>query len=132
MPHDAARDDAGTHLVLVRMRALRPELRPSEQRIADLFLADPAGTAGLSVAELAHRCDTSTTSVVRFCKRLGYEHVRELRNHVLREVERETFDTAALPAVSGDRDLPAHGACGGRQGRHPRRVCLGRFRPGAG
>ncbi|HRM74314.1 MAG TPA: hypothetical protein PLI13_06355, partial [Paracoccus sp. (in: a-proteobacteria)] len=37
-----------------------------EQRIADLFLTDPAGTAGLSVAELAQRCDTSTTSVVRF------------------------------------------------------------------
>ncbi|MGX1583613.1 MurR/RpiR family transcriptional regulator [Microbacterium sp. NPDC055502] len=104
MSHDAARDDAGAPPVLVRMRAIRPELRPSEQRIADLFLADPAATAGLSVAELAHRCDTSTTSVVRFCKRLGYEHVRELRNHVLREVERETYDTAALPAVSGDID----------------------------
>ena len=104
MPHEAARDDAGAHPVLVRMRAIRPELRPSEQRIADLFLTDPAGTAGLSVAELAQRCDTSTTSVVRFCKRLGYEHVRELRNHVLRDVERETFDTAALPAVSGDID----------------------------
>lgn len=104
MPHEAARDEAGAHPVLVRMRAIRPELRPSEQRIADLFLADPAGTAGLSIAELAQRCDTSTTSVVRFCKRLGYDHVRELRNHVLRDVERETFDTAALPAVSGDID----------------------------
>lgn len=104
MPHQAAREDAGAHHVLVRMRALHPELRPSEQRIADLFLADPGEAAGLSVAELARRCATSTTSVVRFCKRLGYEHVRELRNHVLRDVERETFDTAALPAVSGDID----------------------------
>lgn len=102
-PH-AALDDAGGHPVLVRMRAIRPELRPSEQRIADLFLARPAETAGLSIAELAQRCDTSTTSVVRFCKRLGYDHVRELRNHVLRDVERETFDTAALPDVSGDID----------------------------
>lgn len=104
MPYEAARDDAGAHPVLVRMRAIRPELRPSEQRIADLFLADPATTAGYSVAELAQRCGTSTTSVVRFCKRLGYDHVRELRNHVLRDVERETFDTAALPDVSGDID----------------------------
>lgn len=104
MPHEAVHDDAGAYPVLVRMRGIRPELRPSEQRIADLFLVDPVGTAGLSVAELAQRCDTSTTSVVRFCKRLGYEHVRELRNHVLRDVERETFDVAALPAVSGDID----------------------------
>lgn len=104
MPHEATRDDAGAHPVLVRMRAIYPELRPSEQRIADLFLSDPATTAGYSVAELAQRCSTSTTSVVRFCKRMGYEHVRELRNHVLRDVERETFDTAALPDVSGDID----------------------------
>lgn len=104
MPPEAARDDAGGHPVLVRMRGIRPELRPSEQRIADLFLANPAEAAGLSIAELAQRCDTSTTSVVRFCKRLGYDHVRELRNHVLRDVERETFDTASLPPVSGDID----------------------------
>lgn len=104
MPPEVVRDDANAIPVLVRMRAIRPELRPSEQRIADLFLTSPAETAGLSIAELAHRCDTSTTSVVRFCKRLGYDHVRELRNHVLRDVERETFDTAALPDVSGDID----------------------------
>jgi len=104
MPPEVLREDASAKPVLVRIRAIYPELRPSEQRIADLFLAAPAETAGLSIADLAQRCDTSTTSVVRFCKRLGYDHVRELRNHVLRDVERETFDTAALPDVSGDID----------------------------
>lgn len=104
MPNEVVRADANAIPVLVRIRAVHPELRPSEQRIADLFLSAPAETAGLSVAQLAHRCETSTTSVIRFCKRLGYEHVRDLRNHVLRDVERESFDTAALPAVSGDID----------------------------
>ncbi len=104
MPPEVVREEANAIPVLVRMRAIRPELRPSEQRIADLFLGSPAATAGFAVAELAHRADTSTTSVVRFCKRLGYDHVRELRNAVLRDVERETFDTASLPDVSGDID----------------------------
>lgn len=104
MPHDDVRDDTDIPPVLVRMRAIHPELRPSEQRIADLFLARPRETAELSIAELAQRCDTSTTSVVRFCKRLGYGHVRELRNHVLHDVAREKFDSAALPEVSGDID----------------------------
>lgn len=104
MPPEVVREEANAIPVLVRMRAVRPELRPSEQRIADLFLGSPAETAGFAVAELAHRADTSTTSVVRFCKRLGYDHVRELRNAVLRDVERETFDTASLPDVSGDID----------------------------
>lgn len=94
----------GAPPVLVQLRAIRPQLRPGGRRIADLFLADPAGAAALSVPELAQRCDTSTTSVVRFCQRLGYAHMRDLRLQVLREVERENLDAAALPAVSGDID----------------------------
>ena len=104
MPDEPTRDDGGAPPVLVQMRAIYPELRPSEKRIADQFLLHPEEAAALSIAELAHRCDTSTTSVVRFCKRLGYDHVRELRNHVLRDAARQTFDTAALPDVSGDID----------------------------
>lgn len=94
-PHGAA---------MVRMRSLLPELRPSERRIADLFLAHPTAAAELSIADLAARCDTSTTSVVRFSKRLGYEHLKELRMDVLRDVARESFQAAALPEVSGDID----------------------------
>ncbi|MGO2745677.1 MurR/RpiR family transcriptional regulator [Microbacterium sp.] len=104
MSKEVAREDAGAAHVLVRMRAIYPELRPSEKRIADQFLLHPAATAEASIADLAHRCGTSTTSVIRFCKRLGYEHVRDLRNHVLLDVARENFDTAALPDVSGDID----------------------------
>jgi DNA-binding MurR/RpiR family transcriptional regulator len=104
MPHHPAPDDAGAPPVLVRMRAIYPELRPSEQRIADQFLQSPTATAALSIAELAQRCETSTTSVVRFCKRLGYDHVRDLRAHVLRDVAQEKFDSAGLPEVSGDID----------------------------
>lgn len=94
-PHDA---------VLVRMRAAMPQLRPSEKRIAELFLAKPGDTAELSIAELAARGNTSTTSVVRFSKYLGYDHLKDLRMDVLREVAREDFQTAALPEVSGDID----------------------------
>lgn len=94
-PHDA---------VLVRMRAAMPQLRPSEKRIAELFLASPGDTAELSIADLAARGNTSTTSVVRFSKYLGYDHLKDLRMDVLREVARENFQTASLPEVSGDID----------------------------
>jgi DNA-binding MurR/RpiR family transcriptional regulator len=95
--------DASTgRAVLVRMRAAMPGLRASEQRIAQCFLDSPGDVASLSIAELAARCATSTTSVVRFCKRLGYDHFKELRLDVLREVARERFESAALPEVSGD------------------------------
>lgn len=99
-----ARTPEQTLPVLIRMRALLPELRPSERRIAELFLADPAGTAPLSVATVAERGETSTTTVIRFCKRMGYPRLRDLRIDVLNEVARETYENAALPEASGDID----------------------------
>ncbi len=90
--------------VMVRMRALLPDLSPVEQRLAAQFLADPAGIAVLSIAELAARSDTSTASVVRFSRRLGYQHYRELRLDVTREATRETLENAGMPAASGDID----------------------------
>lgn len=95
---------ANGRAVLVRLRALLPDLTPVEQRVAAHFLADPAGTAELSIAALAARCSTSTASVVRFSRRLGYEHYRDLRLDVTREATRETLETAGLPAASGDID----------------------------
>lgn len=105
MPAQAApTEEPGQRPVLVRIRAMLPELRPSEQRIASLFITEPSVIADLSIAELAARCETSTTSVVRFCKRMGYEHLKDLRMDVLREIARETFETAGLPEISGDID----------------------------
>jgi len=88
--------------VLVRMRAAKPGLPKSERLIAQLFLDNPAEAANLSIAELATRCDTSTTSVVRFYKRIGYAHYKDLRIDLIREVTREKMENAELLTVSGD------------------------------
>lgn len=90
--------------VLVRMRALRPELSPSEQRVADLLLRDPSGAAELPIAEIASRAGTSSTSVVRLVHRLGYGHIKQLRADVVRDAVRESLDVEGLPEVSGDID----------------------------
>ncbi len=106
MAREVVMASAGTpaRTVLVRMRALLPELTPAEQRLAAQFLGDPAGSAALSVADLAVRCETSTASVVRFSRRLGYDRYRDLRLDVAREAARETLETGGAPAVSGDID----------------------------
>ncbi|MEV0621018.1 MurR/RpiR family transcriptional regulator [Nonomuraea sp. NPDC050404] len=96
------REDAET--LLIRLRAAMPALRPSERRIAEEFAADPAGAANLSIAELAARCRTSTTSVVRFYQRMGYAHFKDFRIDLTRAVAREELATSSLPEVSGDID----------------------------
>lgn len=90
--------------VLVRMRAALPSLRPSERRIADAFLASPADAADLSIADLANQCGTSTTSVVRFYKRIGYARYQDLRMDLTREAMREKLENSALAPLSGDVD----------------------------
>lgn len=59
--------------ILVRLRQLLPDLRPSERRIARSALADPSGAASLRITEAAARNETSTATVARFCKNIGFE-----------------------------------------------------------
>lgn len=95
-------EDAET--LLIRIRAAMPALRPSERRIAEVFTGDPAAAANLSIAELAARCETSTTSVVRFYQRMGYAHYKDFRIDLTRAVAREELARSKLPEVSGDID----------------------------
>ena len=47
--------------------------------MAERVLADPRGTAGLTITELAIAATTSETTVLRFCKRLGLTGYPRLR-----------------------------------------------------
>ena len=104
MTASTTRSEGGQSTALVTMRTLLPNLRASERRIAELFLADPEASAELAIAEVAERSGTSTTSVIRLCKRLGYKGFKDLRNDVLREVTRESFETAAFAGTPRDID----------------------------
>lgn len=100
----ATRLESGQSTALVSMRALLPNLRVSERRIAEHFLSDPEGAAELAIAELAERSETSTTSVIRLCKRLGYKGFKDLRNDILREVTRESVQTPGATGLPSDID----------------------------
>ncbi len=75
---EAAGPEPGTDILVV-IRALLPSLARVEQRVAQQVLADPFGTAMQSISELATVCDTSATTVVRFCRAIGLRGYPELR-----------------------------------------------------
>ena len=81
-----------------------PGLRPSERRIAAFLLAQPQEVANLSVAELAEKVGTSTTSVLRCTQQIGYSRFRDLRVDLARAATREDLATADRFTVSGDID----------------------------
>jgi DNA-binding MurR/RpiR family transcriptional regulator len=88
--------------VLAEVRSHLPELRPSERRIADALLADPESFATRSVAEIAELATTSTTTVVRFTRRIGYDRFKDFRHDLTEQNLRERLALAEAHAPASD------------------------------
>lgn len=88
--------------MLVNVRGQLPNLRPAERLIAEDLLADPEGFARSTISETATRVGTSTTTVVRFYRRIGYERFKDLRHDLTQESVRERLTTHEFPAEASD------------------------------
>lgn len=64
---------------VVRVRSLLPSLPPAERRVAQRVIDDPEGVANSTITELAQLCGTSETTVIRFCRAIGFSGYPELR-----------------------------------------------------
>lgn len=78
--------------VLIKVRRALPSLRPAEQRVAQAVLDDPAGVSESSITTVAKRCDTSETTVLRFCRAIGLAGYPELRIALARAAQWEEND----------------------------------------
>jgi DNA-binding MurR/RpiR family transcriptional regulator len=56
-----------------------PSLSPAEQRVARAVIDEAATAAQLTISELAKRAQTSETTVIRFCRAMGFAGYPELR-----------------------------------------------------
>ena len=88
--------------VSTEVRARLDELRPSERRIAESLLADPGAFATRSVAEIAEEDSTSTTTVVRFTRKIGYDRFKDFRHDLTEENLRERLALAGTNVQSPD------------------------------
>ncbi len=89
--------------VLSRARGLLPVLPPSEKRVAEHLLADPEGTASLSIRSLGAATSTSVATVQRLCRRLGLAGYPALRMALIAAVTQER----ASPDQALDGDIGA-------------------------
>ena len=69
-----------------RIAAVGVRLTPTERRIAETVLEDPALLTFGTVSELASRVKTSHPSIVRFATKLGFEGYTDLQSWVRRGV----------------------------------------------
>ncbi|GAA0485138.1 RpiR family transcriptional regulator [Paractinoplanes deccanensis] len=65
--------------VTVRARGLLPSLSPAEQRVARVIIDEAATASRLTITDLAERAGSSETTVIRFCRALGFAGYSQLR-----------------------------------------------------
>ncbi len=64
---------------VVRARGLLPSLSPAEQRVGRVIINESATASRLTITQLAARSTTSETTVIRFCRALGFRGYPQLR-----------------------------------------------------
>jgi DNA-binding MurR/RpiR family transcriptional regulator len=85
--------------VAVQARGLMPSLSPAEQRVAHVVINAGAGASRFTITELAERAGTSETTVIRFCRAMGFGGYPELRLTLAAEAGR------AAEAAPGNEEM---------------------------
>ncbi|MED7926623.1 MurR/RpiR family transcriptional regulator [Nonomuraea sp. LP-02] len=79
--------------LLTRIQAEAPDLPDALRKVAETILAAPAEAARLTIVDLAERSGTSTATITRFCRALGFAGYAELRVAVATETGRQARQT---------------------------------------
>jgi DNA-binding MurR/RpiR family transcriptional regulator len=82
-----------------RVRTLLDNFSASERRVAERVLEDPEFVVASTISELARACDTSETTVVRFCRTAGFGGYPELRLALAAETAQ--LKASGQPPVGG-------------------------------
>ncbi len=70
----------------VRIQGTYASLRTAEQRVADFILKNAEDLIYLTVTELAERTQTSESTVVRLCQKIGYKGYQEFKIMLARDL----------------------------------------------
>jgi DNA-binding MurR/RpiR family transcriptional regulator len=87
----------------IRLQGAYSGLRAAEQRVADFILAHPDELIYLTVTELAERTNTSESTVVRLCQKIGYKGYQEFKIVLARDLVEPTTEIYA--AIEPDDDV---------------------------
>ncbi len=74
----------------MRIQGTYSSLRTAEQRVADFILKHPDELIYLTVTELAEKTNTSESTVVRLCQKIGYKGYQEFKIMLARDLVEPT------------------------------------------
>ena len=73
---------------LARVRSMLPGLAPSEAQVANWVLRHANRVVYLSMARVAEECEVSDTTVLRFCRSVGFHGYTDLKISLARDLAR--------------------------------------------
>lgn len=71
---------------LLRLREAKSSLSPTEQEITEYMLLHPEEVIDVSIQELAKRTFSSPSTIIRMCRRVGFDGFKEFRKAVTAEL----------------------------------------------
>ncbi|MDH6236331.1 MurR/RpiR family transcriptional regulator [Cryobacterium sp. CG_9.6] len=92
----SARSAAG---VMARLRTALPALGPSEQRVLQVIVTQPASVMEYSTVDLAAAAHTSPATVIRACQNAGFRGFQDLRLELARSPQEEPAGQHVLDDV---------------------------------
>lgn len=72
--------------LLLEMREVK-DLTPSERQVVNYILENPEEATGIGISELAQKTYTSTSTIMRLCKRLGLDSFVSFRQNLVRDLD---------------------------------------------
>jgi RpiR family carbohydrate utilization transcriptional regulator len=71
-----------SHNLLRKISATRPQLRKSEDKVADYVLQHASDVISMRIVDLATESDVSEPTVIRFCRALGFDGFKSFKLHL--------------------------------------------------
>ena len=78
--------------LFVRIRFLLPSLPRAEKAIASALLENPEAITHLTLAEIARESGSSEASIIRFCKRMGYDGYSSMKEDFIRALAEAVYE----------------------------------------
>lgn len=94
--------------VVLKINEIKDQLTNSEQKIASCILDNSHKVYNMSIHELADWCSTSSSSIVRFCRKMGFDGFKEFKIELAKDVaDSEKSKDIVYEDVSVDDSIQA-------------------------
>jgi DNA-binding MurR/RpiR family transcriptional regulator len=100
--------DLGTPACLLNLRTLLPSLPENHARIAHFVILNPAEFLDVDARRIGYLCGTSEATVVRFCQRIGYRGLSEMKKVLARELAANLVSSRGTGKVGRENSVLDH------------------------